>query len=79
MKFLFFNTSDGQRIKHFQYKAIDDATRISFLKDYERHNQVDAIDFIYYVLNKFPFRIKMIRTNNGHEFQSKFNWHIHDL
>lgn len=79
VKFLFFNTPDGQRIKRFQYTAIDDATRIRALKIYERHNQANAIDFINYVVNKFPFRIKTIRTDNGHEFQSKFNWHIHDL
>lgn len=81
MKFLFFNTPDGQRIKRFQYTAIvnRDATRISTLTIYERYNYANAIDFINYVVDKFPFRIKMIRTNNGHEFQSKFNCHIHDL
>ena len=44
-----------------------------------RHNQANVIDFINYVVNKFPFRIKTIRMDNWHEFQSKFNWHIHDL
>lgn len=68
MKFLFFNTPDGQRIKCFQYTVIDDATQIRALKIYERHNQANAIDFINYVVNKFPFRIKTIRTDNGHEF-----------
>ncbi len=72
VKFLFFNTPDGQRIKRFQYTAIDDATRIRALKIYERHNQANAIDFINYVINKFPFRIKTIRTDNRYEFQSKF-------
>ena len=28
---------------------------------------------------KFPFRIKTIRTDNGHEFQTKFHWHVSDL
>lgn len=77
VKFLFFNTPDGQRIKRFQYTAIDDATRIRALKIYEKHNQANAIDFINYVVNKLPFRIKTIRADNGHEFQSKFNWNIH--
>ncbi len=26
-------------------------------------------------LEKFPFRIKMIRTDNVHEFQARFHWH----
>ena len=27
---------------------------------------------------ELPFRIKMVRTNNGHEFQSKLHWHLMD-
>lgn len=79
VKFLFFNNPHGQRIKRFQYTAMDDATRIRALKIYERHNQANAINFIDYVVNKFPCRIKTIRTDNGHEFQAKFYWHVHEL
>ena len=79
VKFLFFKDEDGQRIKRFQYTAIDDCTRIRALKIYEHHNQASAVDFINYVVDKFPFRIKTIRTDNGHEFQTKFHWHVSDL
>ena len=79
VKFLFFNDKNGKRIKRFQYTAIDDCTRIRALKIYARHTQESAIDFIDYVLQKFPFRIKTIRTDNGHEFQTRFHWHIADL
>jgi transposase InsO family protein len=78
VKFLIFPQSNGTKIKRFQYTAIDDATRIRALKVYERHNQQNAIDFIDYVINKFPFRIQTVRTDNGHEFQSKFHWHVED-
>ena len=60
-------------------QTFDDSTRIRALKIYEKHTQANAMDFINYVVEKFPFRIKMIRTDNGHEFQSKFNWHVLDL
>jgi len=40
---------------------------------------VNSINFINYVVQKFPFRIKMIRTDNGHEFQTKFHWHVGEL
>ncbi len=33
IKFLFFKDEQGNRIKRFQYTAIDDATRIRVLKD----------------------------------------------
>ena len=79
MKFLFFKGEDGQRIKRFQYTAIDDCTRIRALKIDEQHNQASSTDFIHYVVEKFPFRIKTIRTDNGHEFQTKFQWHTSDL
>lgn len=79
VKFLKFKKSDGQTIRRYQYTAIDDCTRIRALKIYDSHNQTSSIDFINHVIDKFPFRIKVIRTDNGHEFQSKFHWHVTDM
>ena len=73
VKFLFFKDTLGRRIKRFQYTAIDDATRIRALKIYHKHTQANAVDFLDYVVGKFPFRIKYVHTDNGHEFQSKFH------
>jgi len=30
-------------------------------------------------VDKFPFRIRTIRTDRGHEFQALFHWHVADL
>ena len=79
VKFLNFQDNDGKKVRRYQYTAIDDATRIRALKVYEKHTQTNAIDFINDVVEKFPFRIKMIRTDNGSEFQAKFHWHVEDL
>lgn len=79
VKFLDFKDQQEQKVRRFQYTAIDDATRIRALKIYERHTQENAIDFINYVVEKFPFRIATIRSDNGHEFQAKFHWHVEDL
>jgi transposase InsO family protein len=78
VKFILVHDNQGNKIKRFQYTAIDDATRIRALKVYEKHNQMSSIDFINYVVEKFPFRINTIQTDNGHEFQSKFHWHVQD-
>jgi transposase InsO family protein len=78
VKFLSLMTDDGSKVRRFQYTAIDDATRIRALKIYRRHNQKNAIDFIDYVIEKFPFRIHTIRTDRGHEFQAQFHWHVED-
>lgn len=78
VKFLKFKDSEGKTVKRYQYTAIDDATRIRALQVYEKHNQNCAIKFIDYVVEKFPFRISTIRTDRGHEFQSRFHWHVED-
>jgi transposase InsO family protein len=76
--FLTLKGKDGRQIRRFQYTAIDDATRIRALKVYRRHTQQNAIHFIDYVVEKFPFRIHTIRTDRGHEFQALFHWHVAD-
>lgn len=78
VKFAIFSNSTGKKIKRYQFTAIDDATRIRALKMYDKHNQTSAIDFMDYVVEKFPFRIHTIRTDRGHEFQARFHWHVED-
>ena len=52
----------------FQDTAIDEATRVRALKIYDKHTQANGQDFVDHIIEKFPFRIKEIRTNNIHEF-----------
>ena len=66
-------------MRRFQFPAIDDATRVRALKIYEKHTQASAVDFIDHIIEKFPFRIRDIRTDDGHEFHAKFHWHVDDL
>jgi transposase InsO family protein len=79
VKFLNFTDRAGKPVRRYQYTAIDDATRIRALKVYARHTQENAMDFVNHVVEKFPFRISTIRTDNGHEFQSLFHRHVEDL
>ena len=72
VKFLSFKDPVGKLKKMYQYTAIDDATRARALKIYPKHNQESAIEFVNYVRERFPFRIHTIQTDNGHEFQAKF-------
>jgi len=78
VKFVWLRNYEGHRVRRFQYTAIDDATRIRAMKIYPRHTQQNAIKFIDYVIDKFPFRIHTIRTDRGHEFQAQFHWHVED-
>jgi transposase InsO family protein len=79
VKFAIFIGPAGKKTKRYQFTAIDDATRIRALKMYERHTQASAIDFVDYIIEKFPFRIHTIQTDRGHEFQAKFHWHVEDI
>jgi hypothetical protein len=48
------------------------------LRIYDRLNQNTAIQFADFLLDKFPFRVEVIQTDNGSEFQSAFHWHLMD-
>jgi len=68
----------GSRKKHYQFTAIDDCTRIRVLRIYDRLNQRTAIQFVDYVMEKLPFAVEVIQTDNGAEFQSQFHYHVLD-
>ena len=56
VKFLRLKDREGKTVKRYQYKAIDDATRIRALQIFPKHNQDCAIKLMDYVIEKFPFR-----------------------
>ena len=70
--------SSSSRKKYYQFTAIDDCTRLRVLRIYDRLGQKTAIQFADFVLDKFPFRVEAIQTDNGSEFQSAFHWHLLD-
>lgn len=72
VKFLTFKGKSSEKVRRFQCTAIDDATRVRALMVYKKHTQANAIDFIDHIIDRFPFRIREVRTDNGHEFQTKF-------
>ena len=66
----------GSRKRLYQFTAIDDCTRIRVLKIYDVCNQKSAISFVDEVIRRLPFRVLVIQTDNGAEFQSNFHWHL---
>jgi transposase InsO family protein len=68
----------SSRRKHYQFTAIDDCTRLRVLRIYPQLNQKTAIQFADYVLERLPFRVEVIQTDNGAEFQSQFHYHLLD-
>ena len=72
----FLERIPGTRKRLYQFTAIDDCTRIRVLKVYDACNQRTAIRFIDEVRHRLPFRIHVVQTDNGAEFQSQFHWHL---
>ena len=72
----FLERIPGTRRRLFQFTAIDDCTRIRVLKVFDACNQRAAIQFIDEVLRRLPFRVHVVQTDNGAEFQSQFHWHL---
>jgi transposase InsO family protein len=68
----------GSRRKYYQFTAIDDCTRLRVLRIYDRCNQQTAIQFLDYLLERLPFRVEVIQTDNGAEFGTSFHWHVLD-
>ena len=61
--------------KCYQFTASDDCTRLRVLRIYPACNQKTAIQFLDYVLQRLPFQVQVIQTDNGAEFQSAFHYH----
>jgi transposase InsO family protein len=72
----FLERIPGTQKRLYQFTAIDDCTRIRVLKIYEACNQRTAIRFIDEVRRRLPFRVQVVQTDNGAEFQSDFHWHL---
>mgnify|MGYP000187830388 CR=1 FL=1 len=68
----------GGRNKYYRFTAIDDCTRLRVLRVYPQLNQKTAIQFLDHVLQRLPFQVQVVQTDNGAEFQTAFHWHVLD-
>jgi transposase InsO family protein len=56
----------------FQYTALDDCTRYRVLRLYRRLHQSSSVAFRTELCRAFPFRIRKLQCDNGHEFPLAF-------
>jgi len=61
----------GYKLGRVIYTIIDDASRWAFVWSYETANADNTVNFLKKVLNRVPFEIKKIRTDQGTEFLNK--------
>jgi transposase len=72
----FLERIPGSRKRLYQFTAIDDCTRVRVLKIVDACNQATAMRFMDDVFKRLPFRVHVVQTDNGAEFQSRFHWHL---
>lgn len=58
--------ANGQ--KYYQYTAVDECTRFCFREMYDEHSTYSSLDFLKKLIEKFPFPIREIQTDNGTEW-----------
>ena len=58
---------------YYQYTFIDEYSRYRILKAYKEHSTYSSAQFIKYVVEKFPYAIECIQTDNGMEFTNRLN------
>lgn len=75
----FLERIPGTKKRLYQFTAIDDCTRIRVLKLYDACNQATAIQFLDEVVRRLPFRVLVLQTDNGAEFQTNFHAHVEEL
>lgn len=62
--------------QEYQYTAIDDCTRLRFVKTYEELCPANSVDFARGMLECFPFPIEETQTDHGTEFTYVFMPHV---
>jgi len=58
--------------RYFQYTAIDCASRWRYLKIYDNQTNHQSVSFLKEVIQKFPYQIKAIKTDNGAIFTNHY-------
>ena len=81
---------DAKGKKFYQYTAIDEYSRFRYLEAFEEHSTYSSAVFLHHLLERFPFPIECIQTDNGSEFTNTlahtenpvptlFEQHLHRL
>lgn len=57
----------------YQYTFIDEYSRFRYLEAFKEHSTYSSAQFIKHCVDKFPWAIECVQTDNGFEFTNKLN------
>ena len=61
-------------IRYYQYTAIDEYTRIRYIYFSKEKSTYESAKFIDRLIRYFPFKVKLVQTDNGFEFTNRLSW-----
>ncbi len=61
--------TDGK--KYYQYTAVDECSRWTYREMYDEHSTYSSRDFLEKLIEKAPFPIREVQTDNGLEFTNR--------
>ena len=64
---------DATGQKFYQYTFIDEYSRFRYLEAFQEHSTYTSTQFLKHVVEKFPYAIVCIQTDNGSEFTNSMN------
>lgn len=59
-------------LRYYQFTAIDCATRWRYLDVYNQQTNIDALNFLRDAMQRFPYRIRAIKTDNASIFTNRY-------
>lgn len=59
--------------KFYQYTFIDEFSRFRYLEAFEEHSTFSSTQFLLHVVEKFPYAIECVQTDNGTEFTNRLS------
>lgn len=63
--------------KIYQYTAIDECTRWRYIAVFDEISTYSSVEFLHQLLERFPFEVGCIQTDNGQEFTSRYQGSRH--
>ena len=64
---------DAKGKKFYQYTFIDEYSRFRYLEAFEEHSTYSSTVFLKHCVEKFPYKIECVQTDNGSEFTNRLN------
>lgn len=64
---------EARQQKFYQYTFIDEYSRFRYLEAFSEHSTYSSAVFLRHVVEKFPYAIECIQTDNGPEFTNRLN------